>query len=372
VRPYLKPGLRRVWRDDATLQFGLDPDRAVVVTDLEPPVARFIDTLTGATDLQDTLARAEADGVDGDTAANVLKVLADAGVLDDADADAGPLRSLTPIERERLAPDLAARALISTEPGTGLRALRVRRNATVRVTSSNRVGSAVATLLAGSGVGHLVLTDQRPAVGTDIGPAGLRAVDVGHPRTVGMRRVLTELAPSTRLTQRTTHRPDLVVIAADDEPDRAAAIELVRDGIPHLVVGVRETVGVVGPFVIPGSTACLHCLDLHRTDLDPGWPALLAQANSAACADSVEVNLSTLVARPGGAARAQLPRRRRTAVDQRDALGRSSRRDDPAPVLAAAPTVRVYVGEPGPRRPTHPTRPIRKRRPDMHQARTIG
>lgn len=296
MRPYLKPGLRRVWRDDATLQFGLDPDRAVVVTDLEPPVARFIDTLTGATDLQDTLARAEADGVDGDTAANVLKVLADAGVLDDADADAGPLRSLTPIERERLAPDLAARALISTEPGTGLRALRVRRNATVRVTSSSRVGSAVATLLAGSGVGHLVLTDQRPAVGTDIGPAGLRAVDVGHPRTVGMRRVLTELAPSTRLTQRTTHRPDLVVIAADDEPDRATAIELVRDGIPHLVVGVRETVGVVGPFVIPGSTACLHCLDLHRTDLDPGWPALLAQANSAACADSVEVNLSTLVA----------------------------------------------------------------------------
>ncbi len=296
MRPYLKPGLRRVWRDDATLQFGLDPDRAVVVTDLEPPIVRFIDTLTGATDLPDTLARAEADGVDGDTAANVLKVLADAGVLDDADADAAPLRSLTPIERERLAPDLIARALISTEPGTALRALRVRRNATVRVTSSSRVGSAVATLLASSGVGHLVLTDQRTAVGTDIGPAGLRAVDVGQPRTIGMRRVLTELAPSTRLTQRTTHRPDLVVIAADDEPDRSAAIELVRDGIPHLVVGVRETVGVVGPFVIPGSTACLHCLDLHRTDLDPRWPALLAQANTVVCADSAEVNLSTLVA----------------------------------------------------------------------------
>jgi bacteriocin biosynthesis cyclodehydratase domain-containing protein len=296
VRPFLKPGLRRVWRDDTTLQFGLDPDRAVVVTDLEPSIARFIDDLTGATDLTDTLARAQADGVDGETAANVLRVLADAGVLDDADADAAPLRSLSPIERERLAPDLAARALISTEPGNGLRALRVRRNATVRVSSSSRVGAAVATLLASSGVGHLVLTDQRPAVGTDIGPAGLRPSDVGQPRTLGMRRVLTELAPSTRLTQRTTHRPDVVVIAADDEPDRAAAIELVRDGIPHLIVGVRETVGVVGPFVIPGSTACLHCLDLHRTDLDPGWPGLLAQASAAGTADSVEVNLATLVA----------------------------------------------------------------------------
>lgn len=119
MRPYLKPGLPRVWRDDATLQFGLDPDRAVVVTDHEPPIAKFIVTLTGATDLQETLARAKADGVDGDTAANVLKVLAEAGVLDDADADSGPLRSLSPVERERLAPDLVARALISTEPEPG-------------------------------------------------------------------------------------------------------------------------------------------------------------------------------------------------------------------------------------------------------------
>jgi hypothetical protein len=34
---------------------------------------------------------------------------------------------------------------------------------------------------------------------------------------------------------------------------------------------------VVGPFVVPGRTACLRCLDLHRTDGDPAWPLLLEQ-----------------------------------------------------------------------------------------------
>jgi len=31
----------------------------------------------------------------------------------------------------------------------------------------------------------------------------------------------------------------------------------------------------VGPLVVPGDGPCLRCLDLHRTDADPAWPALL-------------------------------------------------------------------------------------------------
>jgi bacteriocin biosynthesis cyclodehydratase domain-containing protein len=36
-------------------------------------------------------------------------------------------------------------------------------------------------------------------------------------------------------------------------------------------------VGRIGPLVVPGRTACLHCVDHHRTDRDPDWPTLLAQ-----------------------------------------------------------------------------------------------
>jgi bacteriocin biosynthesis cyclodehydratase domain-containing protein len=47
--------------------------------------------------------------------------------------------------------------------------------------------------------------------------------------------------------------------------------------VPHLPVLVRDGTGMVGPLVIPGLTSCLNCVDLHRTDRDPAWPALAAQ-----------------------------------------------------------------------------------------------
>src|SRR5258708_24971775 len=50
-----------------------------------------------------------------------------------------------------------------------------------------------------------------------------------------------------------------------------------RDKTAHLVASASEAIGVVGPLVIPGRTACLRCLDLFRTDRDPAWPLILAQ-----------------------------------------------------------------------------------------------
>jgi bacteriocin biosynthesis cyclodehydratase domain-containing protein len=48
-------------------------------------------------------------------------------------------------------------------------------------------------------------------------------------------------------------------------------------GVAHLCAEVRDTVGVVGPLVLPGRSACLHCLELARCDRDPDWPTLSAQ-----------------------------------------------------------------------------------------------
>ncbi len=56
---------------------------------------------------------------------------------------------------------------------------------------------------------------------------------------------------------------------------------LVRDlhshRVAHLLVRVRDGVGLVGPLVIPGVTSCLDCADLHRRDRDAAWPAVAAQ-----------------------------------------------------------------------------------------------
>jgi bacteriocin biosynthesis cyclodehydratase domain-containing protein len=50
-----------------------------------------------------------------------------------------------------------------------------------------------------------------------------------------------------------------------------------QEQIPHLVASASEAIGIVGPLVVPGRSACLRCLDLARADRDPAWPLILAQ-----------------------------------------------------------------------------------------------
>ena len=63
--------------------------------------------------------------------------------------------------------------------------------------------------------------------------------------------------------------PDLVVLTQRQTPALAAALVRLRQ--PHLAVYAGEAIGVVGPLVQPGRTACLNCLDLTRAaKIPPG------------------------------------------------------------------------------------------------------
>ncbi|MCA0294963.1 MAG: TOMM precursor leader peptide-binding protein [Actinobacteria bacterium] len=71
---------------------------------------------------------------------------------------------------------------------------------------------------------------------------------------------------------------EVVLLAGSSvEPDRATTDSLFRDGRAHLVVRLEPDHAVVGPFVQPGRTPCVRCLDLTRVRLDGAWPSLLAQ-----------------------------------------------------------------------------------------------
>lgn len=52
---------------------------------------------------------------------------------------------------------------------------------------------------------------------------------------------------------------------------------LVRDGRPHLVVSGMPTGWDVGPFVVPGRTACLRCVDAARAETDPRRAVVIDQ-----------------------------------------------------------------------------------------------
>ncbi|WP_155993267.1 hypothetical protein [Nocardioides sp. URHA0020] len=78
-------------------------------------------------------------------------------------------------------------------------------------------------------------------------------------RAAGIGPVLAERAD----------RADLTMVVAAGEPPRDLVDDHVRTGRPHLVVGAGPRGFRVGPFVVPGSTACLRCVDAHLAEHDP-------------------------------------------------------------------------------------------------------
>jgi hypothetical protein len=245
VRPALKPGLLPVWRDRDTLQIGIDSRRAVALTGMAS-IAWVIGLLDGSRDRAQVIRAAADQGVPAETTEQVLALLATAGALDDFPA--GTLRVLSPALRARLAAELATASLAHRDGDGGARTLARRLAAQIRVCGGGRVGAGVAGLLTASGIGRVT-------------HAGAGAS--GDPANPG------DAGDADRA------RPDLAVLVGRHPLELRA--DLMRGQIPHLAASADEAIGVVGPLVIPGRTACLRCQDLTRTDRDPAWPLILAQ-----------------------------------------------------------------------------------------------
>jgi hypothetical protein len=278
ARPQLKPALRRVWRDATTLQLGVDPASAVVISGLDQRCARLVDALDGTRNRSDVLATARRLGVDPARASELLGLLERSGVLDDASADRRALAALSQGDRDRLAPDLAAASLLHGSEDGGVAVLTRRRTAAVAVHGAGRVGAAITTLLAAAGVGALVVDDPDLAAAADVTPAGPGTSDVGASRAEAAIRAARRSAPGVRRAlPRDRHTPDLVVLSPERHGLGDLSDRLVRDGVVHLFARVRDVTGVVGPLVLPGRSSCARCHDLHRADRDPAWPRVAAQ-----------------------------------------------------------------------------------------------
>jgi hypothetical protein len=61
----------------------------------------------------------------------------------------------------------------------------------------------------------------------------------------------------------------LTLLAVAGEVPRLDADAEVAAGRPHLVLAANAGGWTVGPFVVPGRTACLRCVDAHRGEDDP-------------------------------------------------------------------------------------------------------
>ena len=113
----------------------------------------------------------------------------------------------------------------------------------------------------------------------DVAQPRLRLAVAHDGPSTGFARLVGSLAAAVNLD--VTPEPDLTVMISSGEPPRAPLVDAACAGATHLVV-VLDGAGVrIGPFVVPGRSPCLGCLDLHRSGWDPIWPALVPQFGSA-------------------------------------------------------------------------------------------
>lgn len=273
-----------MWRDPETVQIGIDPRRAVALTGMGRAAA-VLGLLDGSRDRAQVVAAAAEQGVPEAVTDRILTLLAAGGALDDVTGP-GPAA----VDRRALACELAAAALARGHSDAGSAALARRQATLVRIYGPGRVAAAIAGILSTSGVSQVTIADlvRSPApvararlVPETSGTAVPGGTDPGRVSPAGRAG-----HGKGRQTAARPAVPDLAVLVGYPDPELAGW--LMRGGVPHLAVTADEAIGVVGPLVRPGRTACLRCVNLTRAALDPAWPLILAQlagrrAEPAAC-----------------------------------------------------------------------------------------
>lgn len=272
MRPLLLPSVRRLWRDATTLQLRADPARAVVLAGVDGPTAALLALLDGRRPLEEVLDRAARKGLPEPVAEDLLAGLMACGTVVDAELDGAPPLA----DGSGLAPDLAALSL--TLGAAARRRLTDRRRRAVLVRARGRIGPVIGAVLAASGVGRVAMVGSGRVAPGDAAVGGLLHADVGKPYAAAAAAAVRRAATTVDTRALGPARvPDVVVLADEPVPSPGDRIRWTARRVPHLPVALRDGTALVGPFVLPGRTACLDCVDRHRRDRDPVWPALAAQ-----------------------------------------------------------------------------------------------
>lgn len=88
----------------------------------------------------------------------------------------------------------------------------------------------------------------------------------------------------------------VLLVLCQGEPDRAALDPLVREEQPYLLLRAVEGEVLLGPFVVPGRTACLRCVDAYLAQDEPAYPLLVSRSARLFQPSAVEEPIDTALA----------------------------------------------------------------------------
>ena len=250
--PRLLPHVTVLRRGAAELQVGVDIASALVLHDPDERWDRTLRLVDGTRHRAEIEESVSPLGIAPGDVAWLLRTLGDAGLL------------VEPADRRS--------ASEPAECPTDLGRWRV------RLVGLGQIGAAAGALLLRSRVGRLYVVDRdRPDVGV-YPRAGLAGSQAEAFRASQPGLASGHVVECNHWSKPESGPVDLTIVASStQEPDRVVVDGLLRTDQPHLLVRPRAGGVLVGPLVVPGRTSCVRCADLTRTDLDPGWPAVLAQ-----------------------------------------------------------------------------------------------
>ncbi|WP_235737736.1 TOMM precursor leader peptide-binding protein [Nocardioides alcanivorans] len=227
AHPMLRPGVVVCRRGDGTLQIGLQPEGAVHARDM--PDVRAL--LAG---LRDGAPAPDLASLDPRVARCYLDLVEHHLVIDGDDYVAGLGRSTDAAAREFLTADVAELG------GVARRRNRAAITIGVEDTGLPAAGDRLLSLVQAAGFSVL-------------------------------RRPLAAEASAEFPTV------DAVLLIDANVTDRAVVDRLVADGVPHLPLSCAEGRVLLGPFVAPGRSSCLRCVDAALAEHDPRRALVIEQ-----------------------------------------------------------------------------------------------
>lgn len=128
------------------------------------------------------------------------------------------------------------------------------------------------------GAGLVVASDERATLR---GRRSRCAVHVDAPdQALGL--LLRQLGAAGLGVTRDPARAAVALVWSEGEPSRTRLDDWMRAGTPHLLVREGSGGAVVGPYVAPGATACLRCVDAHLGEGDPRRALVVEQVAASA------------------------------------------------------------------------------------------
>lgn len=271
--PLLAPHAHIAWRDSETLvlEDPAAPQTRVQVGNAHPGVVRWLRSCDGTQRLDAVLRTSAEYDVHPASARDLLEILEGAGLL----TLGAPDRRLATgrDDASALRHDLEALALSGRDAN---RVLPYREQHRIVLQGGNRVAHALVEVLSASHIGAVTVRGQhvtrRLITLRDIGPFGPTSDDVGLPPSVALKRHIDRRTPARAVVARRS-----IVILCDAHCDPADEVAYRTAGVPYLRVLTTSRFATIGPLTLPGHTVCWSCMALHRSDVDPDWPHLLAQ-----------------------------------------------------------------------------------------------